>query len=127
MESGGVRLVGFSSVCQLCHGSRRSEHARTWQNFGRVVRQVSRDDRLVGGGLATIDEDWAAKTFLHVARPDFPALETLCEEAARRHTARPGFRTYDILHVAMARPLGYDRFLVSISARVNWRRWRGWR
>lgn len=60
--------------------------------------------------LATFHEDLAARTFLRVARPDLPALETMFEETALRHTARHGFRTYDILHVVSARLLGCDQF-----------------
>lgn len=39
-----------------------------------------------------------------------PELERLVEELALRHTARHGFRTYDVLHVASALFLGCDVF-----------------
>lgn len=60
--------------------------------------------------LATFQQDVEAKTFLRLARPDLPALESMFEETALRHTARHGFRTYDILHVVSARLLGCDQF-----------------
>lgn len=60
--------------------------------------------------LATFHEDVEARTFLRVVRPELPPLESLFEEAALRHTARHGFRTYDILHVVMARLLGCEQF-----------------
>lgn len=58
----------------------------------------------------TFREDLEAKTFLRPARPDPTALETICTEAALRHSAKHGFRTYDILHVASALLLGCDQF-----------------
>jgi predicted nucleic acid-binding protein len=60
--------------------------------------------------LETFNEDLEANAFLRPARPDPATLEALCTEATLRHTARHGFRTYDILHVVSARLLGCDRF-----------------
>ena len=60
--------------------------------------------------LATFQEDLAARTFLRLARPDPSAIESAFEETALRHTARHGFRTYDILHVVSARLLDCDQF-----------------
>ena len=59
---------------------------------------------------ATFQGDEAARTFLRPARPDNAALETTFEETVQRHTAKHGFRTYDILHVVFARILGCDHF-----------------
>lgn len=61
--------------------------------------------------LATFREDLAKTEFLAPANPDPASLEALFEETAQRHTARYGFRTYDILHVVSARLLGCDSFL----------------
>jgi len=60
--------------------------------------------------LATFRDDLKAGTFLRIARPDTTQLESLVEETAHRHTAKNGFRTYDILHVASALILGCDTF-----------------
>ena len=60
--------------------------------------------------LATFRDDLKDGKFLRLARPDTAKLEALVEEAALRHTARNGFRTYDILHVAAAVILGCDTF-----------------
>ncbi|MDO8543699.1 MAG: type II toxin-antitoxin system VapC family toxin [Opitutaceae bacterium] len=60
--------------------------------------------------LATFGEDVGGGTFLRVARPDSSALEAVFEETSLRHTARHGFRTYDLLHVVSARILGCDHF-----------------
>ena len=59
---------------------------------------------------ATFKQDLQANTFLLAARPDVTALEAMFDETAVRQTARHGFRTYDILHVASARILGCDHF-----------------
>ena len=60
--------------------------------------------------LATFRDDLKDGKFLRLARPDTARLEALVEETALRHTARNGFRTYDILHVATAVILGCDTF-----------------
>jgi predicted nucleic acid-binding protein len=41
---------------------------------------------------------------------DLAALESTFDVVAHRHTAREGFRTYDILHVSTALLLGCDTF-----------------
>ena len=68
--------------------------------------------------LATFREDLAAETFLHDATIEVSALRPLFEEMAARHTAKHGFRTYDILHVASARLLGCDHFF-SFDVKAN--------
>jgi predicted nucleic acid-binding protein len=60
--------------------------------------------------LATFREDLEARAFLVLANPDPAKLESAFEETAQRHTAKHGFRTYDILHVVSARILGCDLF-----------------
>ncbi len=60
--------------------------------------------------LAMFQEDLAARTFLHPAAPDLATLHSLFDEISVRHTARHGFRTYDILHVVSARLLDCDAF-----------------
>jgi predicted nucleic acid-binding protein len=61
--------------------------------------------------IATFREDLEETGFLAPANPDPASLESLFEETSQRHTARYGFRTYDILHFASARLLGCDSFL----------------
>lgn len=60
--------------------------------------------------VATFREDLEAMAFLAPANPDPAKLASLFEETAQRHTAKHGFRTYDILHVVSARLLGCDSF-----------------
>ncbi len=59
---------------------------------------------------ATFREDVEAETFLRKVRPDSAAVEARFEELSLRHTAKHGFRTYDLLHVASAQILGSDTF-----------------
>ena len=55
-------------------------------------------------------QDLTDSTFLGLARVSDAVLERQFEELALRHTARHGFRTYDLLHVASALTLGCDGF-----------------
>jgi predicted nucleic acid-binding protein len=66
----------------------------------------------------TFRSDLAAETFLAGAILDLGALHPLFEETVGRHTAKHGFRTYDILHVAAARLLGCDHFF-SFDRKAN--------
>ena len=59
---------------------------------------------------ATFQADLAQPTYLRPVRMDLPKLETQFEELAFRHTAKHGFRTYDLLHVASALVLVCDTF-----------------
>jgi predicted nucleic acid-binding protein len=68
--------------------------------------------------LETFRNDLAAETFLHEATVEVSTLQPLFEETAARHTAKHGFRTYDILHVVSARLLGCDHFF-SFDAKAN--------
>ncbi|MDI1251117.1 MAG: type II toxin-antitoxin system VapC family toxin [Lacunisphaera sp.] len=68
--------------------------------------------------LETFREDLAAGTFLRGAAIEVSALQPIFEEMAARHTAKFGFRTYDLLHVVSARLLGCDHFF-SFDAKAN--------
>ena len=59
---------------------------------------------------ATFRMDLARPTFLRPVQISLAELETQFEEVALRHTARHGFRTYDLLHVASALLLRCDTF-----------------
>ena len=59
---------------------------------------------------ATFRDDIAAQGFLRPVRLPETLLARQIEELALRHTARHGFRTYDLLHVASALLLGCDAF-----------------
>jgi predicted nucleic acid-binding protein len=59
---------------------------------------------------ANFRADLEAQQFLYQASVALPALEHQFEELALRHTARHGFRTYDLLHVASALLLKCDTF-----------------
>jgi len=57
-----------------------------------------------------LDQDLAAGDFLEWSAIPETELEEAFEMLSYRHTARHGFRTYDILHVASALLLGCDTF-----------------
>jgi len=71
-----------------------------------------------GVALETFREDLGKEAFLHGATLDVSAVQPLFEEMAARHTAKHGFRTYDILHVVSARLLGCDHFF-SFDTKAN--------
>jgi predicted nucleic acid-binding protein len=54
--------------------------------------------------------DLAQPTFLRAVQIELPRLEGQFEELALRHSAKYGFRTYDLLHVASALLLACDTF-----------------
>jgi predicted nucleic acid-binding protein len=54
--------------------------------------------------------DLARPTFLRPVQVGLTELEAQFEELALRHTAKHGFRTYDLLHVASALLLKCDTF-----------------
>lgn len=68
--------------------------------------------------LDTFRNDLAEEAFLRAATVDVSTLLPLFEETAARHTAKHGFRTYDILHVVSARLLGCDHFF-SFDVKAN--------
>ncbi len=68
--------------------------------------------------LETFRSDLEAETFLQSVAIQASDLRPMFEEMAARHTAKHGFRTYDILHVVSARLLGCDHFF-SFDAKAN--------
>lgn len=59
---------------------------------------------------ANFRADLEAQAFIYQASISLSALENQFEELALRHTAKHGFRTYDLLHVATALVLKCDTF-----------------
>jgi predicted nucleic acid-binding protein len=59
---------------------------------------------------ANFQDDLTKESFLRNAVVPIGELERRFEELALRHTARHGFRTYDLLHVAFALALHCDTF-----------------
>ena len=55
-------------------------------------------------------EDISCDEFLHSSSIDLHDLERQFEELSLRYTAKYGFRTYDLLHVASALLLKCDTF-----------------
>ena len=59
-----------------------------------------------------------ASQFLKVVHLTLTDIETEFDTLVRRYTAKHGFRTYDIIHVASALKLRCKRFL-SFDAKAN--------
>ncbi len=60
--------------------------------------------------LHTFHSDLREEMFIRRTAVELSDLQAEFEKTVNRHTARHGFRTYDILHVAFARLLGCDHF-----------------
>jgi hypothetical protein len=60
--------------------------------------------------MHTFKADLAEQTFIGRAALELSDLQAKFEETVARHTAKHGFRTYDILHIVSARVLGCDHF-----------------
>lgn len=60
--------------------------------------------------LATFKHDLAEAAFLRPAPVEISDLQPEFEDMVARYTAKHGFRTYDLLHVAAARLLGCGQF-----------------
>ncbi len=79
------------------------------------------ESRTVGGWRVTpesaamahadFDQDLSAGLFLAPTSLTLQDMKQEFEMLVARHTARDGYRTYDLLHVAAARSMGCERFL----------------
>ena len=92
------RLETINAFQLLVFSSAQSPHQP------RVTREQA------AAAMAKFQEDLALSAFCHDAPLPLRALEHQFEELALRHTARHGFRTYDLLHVASALALKCDTF-----------------
>ena len=78
--------------------------------FGKQPGHVRVTTEQAASALETFRTDAAAGQFLNTVPMAIELLDRLVEELSLRHTARHGFRTYDLLHVASALLLGCDTF-----------------
>lgn len=77
---------------------------------GRLPGQTHVTAEQAASAWAGFCEDLRAGAFFRAVPLAMEKLEREFEELALRHTAKHGFRTYDLLHVASARVLGCDTF-----------------
>lgn len=101
-----LRLELTNAFQRLVYESRRGSQ------FMRVTREAA----LLARG--NVDAELDVGDFLEWRPIPDDALEAHFETLAYRHTAKEGFRTYDILHVASALVLGCDTFW-SFDARAK--------
>jgi predicted nucleic acid-binding protein len=78
--------------------------------MGRSGGQVRVTPEQAAIARATFHGDLAKPGLLRLVQIGLPALEAQFEELALRHTAKHGFRTYDLIHVSSALLLQCDTF-----------------
>jgi predicted nucleic acid-binding protein len=76
----------------------------------RTTGQFRITPEAAGAAHALFAEDMEQENFLATVALDEDALKDTAKELALRHTARRGFRTYDLLYVSSALLLGCDTF-----------------
>jgi predicted nucleic acid-binding protein len=77
---------------------------------GRMLRHTRITAEQAAAAQAHFRDDLAAGTFMRTRELNILSLEPQFEEISLRQTARHGFRTYDIVHVASALLLECDTF-----------------
>ena len=77
---------------------------------GREIGQMRVTPEQAALAWAAFREHLQEGPFMHQVVLDTGSLEEQVEELSLRHTARHGFRAYDLLHVAFAVLLGCDTF-----------------
>jgi len=77
---------------------------------GKAGGQVRVTPEQAASAHATFRADLGQAAFLRPAQIELAVLEAQFQELALRHTARHGFRTYDLVHVACALILNCDEF-----------------
>lgn len=78
--------------------------------MGRSAGQTRVTPEQAAAALAEFRADVETGAFFHAVPLPLERLEFQFEELALRHTAKHGFRSYDILHVASALILECDQF-----------------
>ncbi len=105
-ERGGTRPLPVTWLHRLEVVNAFQLHVYFARSPGRVF--VSREQAALA--QADFRDDLARESFIHNTVVPVDELERQFEELALRHTARHGFRTYDLLHVASALALKCDTF-----------------
>lgn len=85
---------------------------------GRVGGQQRVTAEQAAAALAGFRDDLQRETFLRAVSLATGDLERQFEELSLRHTARHGFRTYDLLHISSALVLKCDTFW-SFDSKAN--------
>ena len=77
---------------------------------GRAAGQIRVTPEQAASAQATFRGDLGEAAFLRPVQIEQSELEARFEELALRHTAKHGFRTYDLIHVTSALILNCDEF-----------------
>ncbi|MEN9572599.1 MAG: hypothetical protein RL514_454 [Verrucomicrobiota bacterium] len=84
----------------------------------RAGRQPRVTPELAASAHAAFQHDAKTGEWFDVVRLEAATLERQVEELLLRHTAKHGFRSYDLLHASQALLLGCDTFL-SFDQKAN--------
>ncbi|MCX8092268.1 MAG: hypothetical protein N3I86_15260, partial [Verrucomicrobiae bacterium] len=83
------------------------QHVFAWRTLG----QTRVTPEMAAAAHARFEDDTShPASLLRMVVVDLSDLERQFRELSRRHTARYGFRTYDLLHVSAALLLSCDQF-----------------
>lgn len=93
-----LRFEVFNSIQRMVYESRQGGQWRVSPESSAVAQ-------------ADFAQDLQDATFLQRTPLTLRDIEPEFELLASRHTAREGFRTYDVIHVASARTMNCRRFL----------------
>ena len=93
-----LRMEFTNALQRLVYESRHGTQLIRMSPEAALIAKVEFEDELRAGDL------------LHWQTVDDEGLELAFDTLSHRHTAKHGFRTYDILHVASALMLGCDTF-----------------
>lgn len=78
--------------------------------FHRTAFITNKDANSALAATAMLESDLAARRRVDWVQTPLAQVQTLARQLTERHTARHGYRTYDVLHVANALSLGAHTF-----------------
>ena len=78
--------------------------------FHRTAFLTNKDANNALAATAILESDLAAHRRVDWVPTPLARVQTLARQLTERHTARQGYRTYDVLHVASALALGAHSF-----------------
>lgn len=76
----------------------------------RTLGKLPVTPEIAAAARADFEEDLESAAMIRPSALSLEEIEPLFDSLAARHTAKHGFRTYDILHVASSLHLGCDTF-----------------
>ena len=93
---------------EICHRPGNAFELSVWMSKQGGQPRVTPENAAVA--LHTFKADLGEEMFIRRAALELSDVRATFGETVTRHTAKHGFRTYDIVHVVSARLLGCDHF-----------------